>query len=168
MAKPISPLSPERPAGVLVPTGAGRSHVIAGFNQIEAQVIKVGMIGEITCVSKPLAVIPMFVTGVQDVIATGQVRAADQLLDVQQLAQPGTITAVLEPLYAGGLDGVTPGSNCIANVYSSHHDVLSSGKIGFLHGLYLHAIDAIGVVHAGVLRVQALLRPVRTLVLSGH
>jgi len=41
------------------------------------------------------------------------VRATDQLLDVAQLRQPGTITVVMEPLYEGGLDGVLPGSSCI-------------------------------------------------------
>ena len=36
-----------RPAGVLIPDGAGRLQVHAGFNQIEAQVMKVGMAAEI-------------------------------------------------------------------------------------------------------------------------
>ena len=33
--------------------------------------------------------------------------------------------------------------------------------------LMLHGIDAVGIVHAIVLRIQALLLPVKTLVLSG-
>ena len=37
---------------------------------IEAQLIKVGMIAEATCVSKPLTIIPLVVTRVQDVIAS--------------------------------------------------------------------------------------------------
>jgi hypothetical protein len=32
----------------------------------------------------------------------------------------------------------------------------------------LHAVDAVGVVHAVLLRVQALLFPIKTLVMSGH
>ena len=32
----------------------------------------------------------------------------------------------------------------------------------------LHAVDATGIVHAMLLRIQALLLPVKTLVLSGH
>jgi multidrug resistance efflux pump len=157
-----------RPAGVLIPAGAGRSQVYAGFNQIEAQVMKVGMIAEITCVSKPLTIIPMVVTSVQQYIATGQLRATDQLLDAQQLATPGTIAVALEPLFKGGLDGVTPGSNCIANAYSNNHDLLSSKEIGFFKWLYLHMVDAVAVVHAMLLRVQALVLPIKTLVLSGH
>ena len=51
-----------RPAGILIPDGAGRSALQAGFGQIEAQVMKVGMIAEVTCVSKPWTIIPMVVT----------------------------------------------------------------------------------------------------------
>jgi hypothetical protein len=32
----------------------------------------------------------------------------------------------------------------------------------------LHAVDAVGFVHAMLLRVQALLLPIKTLVFSGH
>jgi len=59
----VNPLM--RPAGVLIPEGAGRRSLQAGFGQTEAQVMKIGMAAEATCVSKPWAVIPMVVTGVQ-------------------------------------------------------------------------------------------------------
>jgi multidrug resistance efflux pump len=162
----VNPLM--RPAGILIPSGAGRNRLQAGFGQIEAQVMKVGMAAEVTCVSKPLTVIPMVVTSVQDYIATGQFRAGEQLVDVQQLARPGTILVMLEPLYDGGLDGVTPGSTCIANAYSNNHDLIESKDVGTIQGLYLHAVDALALVHALILRIQALLLPVTTLVLSGH
>ena len=100
-----------RPAGVLIPEGAGRKTITAGFGQIEAQVMKIGMVAEATCISKPWTVIPMVVTGVQDFIAAGQFRGGEQLIDAQQVVRPGTILVFLEPLYAGGLDGVTPGSS---------------------------------------------------------
>jgi hypothetical protein len=32
----------------------------------------------------------------------------------------------------------------------------------------LHAVDAVGLMHVMLLRIQALLLPVETLVLSGH
>src|SRR5215204_4011340 len=115
-----------RPAGVLIPEGAGRRSVQAGFGQTEAQVMKIGMAAEATCVSKPWAIIPMVVTGVQDFIAAGQFRGGEQLIDAQQVARPGTILVFLEPLYAGGLDDVTPGSSCIVNAYSSNHELLAS------------------------------------------
>ena len=51
----VNPLM--RPAGVLIPEGAGRRSLQAGFGQTEAQVMKIGMAAEATCVSKPWAVI---------------------------------------------------------------------------------------------------------------
>lgn len=157
-----------RPAGVLIPEGAGQQALIAGFGQIEAQVLKVGMVAEATCLSKPWTVIPMVVTGVQDAIAAGQFRGGEQLFDPQQVRQPGSILVYLEPLYEGGLQGVTPGSSCIANAYTSNHDRIASGEVGTTKGLFLHAVDAVGVVHAAILRIQALILPIRLLVFSGH
>lgn len=157
-----------RPAGVLIPEGAGRSVLQAGFGQIEAQVMKPGMIAEATCISKPWVIIPLVVTGVQDYIAAGQFRSGEILLETQNTRQPGTILAFLEPLYKGGLEGVTPGSSCIVNAYTSNHDVITDPKTGTLKGIALHAVDATGLVHALLLRIQALLLPIKTLVLSGH
>ncbi len=141
---------------------------MAGFGQIEAQVMKVGMVAEVTCLSKPLTIIPMVVTLVQDYIAAGQTRAAEQLIDAQQSLRPGTITVFLEPMYKDGLAGVTPGSSCIANAYSNHHEQLASEEIGLGSWLYLHMIDAVSIVHAMILRLQALVLPIKILVLSGH
>lgn len=162
----VNPLM--RPAGILIPSEAGRTQLQAGFGQIEAQVMKIGMAAEATCISKPLTIIPMVVTGVQDYIAAGQIRAGEQLIEVQQVAKPGTLLVFLEPLYQDGLDGVTPGSSCIANAYTSNHDRLEKGDVGALTWLYLHMVDAVGVVHAIILRAQALMLPVKTLVLGGH
>jgi multidrug resistance efflux pump len=162
----VNPLM--RPAGLLIPEGAGRKAIQAGFGQVEAQVMKVGMVAEVTCISKPWSVIPMVVTVVQDFIAAGQLRSSEQLVDPQQVLRPGTILVFLEPLYEGGLDGVTPGSSCIANAYTSNHDLISSGSIGTTKALALHAVDAVGIVHAMILRMQALLLPIQTLVFGGH
>jgi multidrug resistance efflux pump len=157
-----------RPAGVLIPEGAGRRAIQAGFGQIEAQVMKVGMVAEVTCISKPWTVIPMVVTQVQDFIAAGQIRSGEQLIDAQQVLRPGTILVFLEPLYEGGLEGVTPGSSCIANAYTSNHDLIESGQVSATKGLVLHAVDAVGLVHAMILRIQALVLPIQTLVFAGH
>jgi multidrug resistance efflux pump len=153
---------------VLIPEGAGRKAITAGFGQIEAQVIKVGMVAEATCASMPWTVIPMVVTQVQDYIAAGQFRGGEQLIDAQQVVRPGTILVFLEPLYEGGLDGVTPGSSCIANAYTSNHDLIASGNVSTARGFVLHAVDAVGLVHAMILRIQALVYPIQTLVLGGH
>ncbi len=155
-----------RPAGILIPD----RHVtglVAGFGQIEAQVIKVGMVGEVACSAVPFTVIPVVVTQVQDVIASGQIRPTDQLQDVATFARPGTITAIMEPLVEGGLDRLPQGSACVANAYTSNYETLQDPTIGTFHAFVLHAIDATGLVHAALLRLQALILPVRTLVLSG-
>ncbi|MEK1852886.1 MAG: biotin/lipoyl-binding protein [Phyllobacterium sp.] len=157
-----------RPAGILVPKEAGRVALIAGFGQIEAQVMKEGMIAEATCVGKPFTIIPMVVTQVQDVIAAGQLRPTDQLIDAQQIAQGGTLTVFLEPLYPGGLEGIPPGSSCIANAYTNNHDALAAKDTGTGRWLFLHVVDAVALVHAMILRIQALMLPVQTLVLGGH
>jgi multidrug resistance efflux pump len=161
----VNPLM--RPAGILIPDDAGRT-LTAGFGQIEAQIMKVGMAAEVTCVSKPFTIIPMVVTDVQDYIAAGQFRGGEQLIDPQQVARPGTLIAFLEPLYKGGLDGVTPGSSCIANAYSDNHDEIAAESTGVLRGAALHAVDALALVHAIILRLQALVLPFQTLVFSGH
>jgi multidrug resistance efflux pump len=156
-----------RPAGVLIPTEAGREVLVAGFVQIEAQVMKTGMIGEAACISNPMNIIPLVVTEVQDLIATGQVAASDRLIDPQQVAAPGTVTVYMEALYEGGLDDVPPGSSCIVNAYTNNHDQLDDPGLSTSKWAFLHVIDTVGVVHALILRIQALLLPVQTLVLSG-
>jgi multidrug resistance efflux pump len=156
-----------RSAGILIPDTARRV-LAAGFGQIEASVIKVGMVAEATCISKPWTIIPMVITGEQDYIAAGQFRGGEQLVEAQQVQAPGTVLAFMEPLYKGGLDGVTPGSSCIVNAYTSNHDLIASKETGALKGFALHAVDAVGIVHAMLLRIQALLIPIKTLVLSGH
>jgi multidrug resistance efflux pump len=161
----VNPLM--RPAGVLIPDNAGRT-LIAGFGQIEAQVMKTGMISEVTCVSKPFTIIPMVVTDVQDYIAAGQFRGGEQLIDPQQVTRPGTLTVSLEPLFKGGLDGITPGSTCIANAYSSNHDEIVASDTGTVRATVLHAVDALALVHAIILRLQALVLPFQTLVFGGH
>src|SRR6476469_2224667 len=93
----VNPLM--RPAGILIPSGAGQRGLQAGFGQIEAQIMKEGMIAEVTCVSKPFTVIPMVVTNVQDYIAAGQFRGGEPLLEAQQLPKPGTLLVFLQPQF---------------------------------------------------------------------
>ena len=156
-----------RPAGILVPERHATA-LMAGFGQIEAQVLKVGMIGEVTCIAMPWQIVPMVVTEVQNVIASGQVRSTDTLMDVQNFAKPGSITVVMEPLYPGQLDDLPQGGSCIANAYTNNHDALQDPNIGSLRKFGLHAIDTVGIVHAMILRIQALLLPIKALVFSGH
>ena len=162
----VTPIA--RSAGILIPDEAGRQSLQAGFGQIEAQIMKVGMTAEVTCLSRPFTIIPMVVTYVQDFIATGQFRGGEQLVEAQQVTQPGTLLVFLEPLYKGGLEGVTPGSSCIANAYSNNHELIASKDTGALRGIALHAVDALALVHALILRLQALVLPFKALVFSSH
>ena len=162
----VSPLL--RPAGILVPSHSGHDRFQAAFNQLSAQVIKPGMIGELGCMTKPFTVIPVVVVQVQDVIPSGQIRPSDELRDVQTNTHPGSILVYLEPLYKGVADQVPPGSNCLANVYTDNHAKLEDESLGFWDKAFLHVVDTIGVVHAAGLRLRLILMPVNTLVLSGH
>ena len=45
---------------------------------------------------------------------------------------------------------------------------LENEKLGIFTRMYLHIVDTVGVVHAIILRAQALLLPVQALVFSGH
>jgi multidrug resistance efflux pump len=162
----VNPMA--RAAGVLVPSEAGRTTVLAGFGQVEAGVLKRGMIAELACTSKPWQVIPAVVTDVQSTIAAGQVRPTDTLLDVSQLSGSGTVTAYIEPLFEGGLDGLPPGGSCIANAYTSFHEALQSPDLGTLQWIGMHIVDTVALVHAMILRIQAVLMPVQLLVFKGH
>jgi multidrug resistance efflux pump len=155
-----------RPAGILVPD-ARVTGLVAGFSQIEARVIKPGMIGEVACIAKPWQIVPMVVTEVQDVVAGGQIRQTDQLIGVEQVAKPGTITVLMEPLYEGALDDLPRGSTCIANLYTSFHDEMQAPGVGGLKAFGLHALGSVGLVHALILRIQATLMPFKVLVFSG-
>ncbi len=160
-----------RSAGMIVPSSgfaSGKEAVQAGFNQLAGNVIKVGTFAEITCLSKPFTIIPMKVASIQSVIASGQIRTAETLLDIQERAIPGTLTVRLVPLYEGGLEGVIPGTRCVANAYSYHHELIASGTLSTAEGIFLHMVDAVGLIHAIILRMQAILLPVKVLVFSGH
>jgi multidrug resistance efflux pump len=164
----VQPAPATRAAGILIPKDAGENRLLAGFSQIEAQVIKVGMVAEATCVSKPLTIIPLVVTRVQEVIAAGQILQTNQLTEMEKIGPPGTLLVFLEPLYKGVLDNVPRGSSCIANLYSNNHDLLESKDIGTLRRLYLHVVDTVALVHALILRLQAVVLPLKALVFGGH
>ncbi|MCA8884594.1 MAG: HlyD family secretion protein [Rhodobacteraceae bacterium] len=156
-----------RPAGILIPEEFDHGVFIAGFGQLAGQVIKPGMITEVACQTSPFNIVPMVVTSVQPVIASGQFRPSDRLLDTQEQARPGTLTVHMEPIFAGQADPIPPGSACVANAYTSNHDRLSDPSLGTFHRIALHVVDTVGIVHAILLRSQVVLLPVRTLVFSG-
>lgn len=158
-----------RPAGILVPLQAGRDRAEAGFGQLAAQVVRPGTLVELSCATLPFEIVPTVVVQVQDVIAAGQIRPSDQLLDVGRQGPPGTITAYLEPLWEGGFERIPPGSRCAAFAYSTAEQVLErEPEASGLRHVFLHVVETTGVVHAAMLRIRTLTFPLRALVLSGH
>jgi hypothetical protein len=106
---------------------------------------------------------------VQSVIAAGQFQATDRLQDPASMQAPGSVLTFLEPMYEGGFDLIPAGSSCIVNAYTSNSERLHSDEpLSTGTRIWLHAVDAVGIVHAVLLRSQALLLPVRALVLNGH
>lgn len=157
-----------RPAGILVPDSTGHKRFSAAFNQMAAPVVKPGMTAEIGCMTQPFTVYPMVVVEVQNVIPSGQMRPSDKIFDPQFNQVPGSVLAYLEPLYGDQAPDLPPGSNCLANVYTSNHDRLEHDEdLGTGERLFLHVVDTIGVVHAAGLRLRMILMPVQTLVFSG-
>ena len=158
-----------RPAGILVPgeSQTGQPEVVASFSQLTAQVMKVGMVGEIACASSPLNVIPVVVTQIQNAIASGQFRPTDQLVDIGQL-KSGTITVFMESLYPGGLDHIPLGSTCEAIAYTDNSERLEKEKLSTPTFVFLHVVDTLALLHAAILRIQALMLPAQALVLNGH
>jgi hypothetical protein len=63
---------------------------------------------------------------------------------------------------------VTPVTSCIANAYSSNHEAIHAPDTSTTKRITLHVVDALGLVHALILRLQALVLPFKTLVFSGH
>ncbi len=155
-----------RPAGILVPEVTGQGRFIAAFGQISASVLKPGMLVEITCASKPLTIVPMVVDDVQGAIAAGQFRPGDTLLDQQDRARPGTVTAFLAPIFPQHLDSIPPGSACVGVAYTSRAKEIDAGEITGLSAFIARIVDGMGIANAIVLRAQAILLPVKTLVFN--
>ena len=113
---------------------------MAGFGQIEGQVMKVGMVAEATCISKLWAIIPMVVTNVQDYIAAGQFRGGEQLIEAQQLR-----VRVPFSFHGADLQGRARGRDTWQqshrDAYTSNHELISSGKIGSFKSVALHVVD---------------------------
>ena len=124
------------------------------------------MVTEVTCASKPLTVIPMVVTEVQGAIAGGQLRPTDQLIDIADRQRPGTIMAVLEPIFEGHADAIPPGSICAGVAYTSRAAQREAGEITGFSAFVTALVDGMGIANAIVIRGQALLLPVRALVFS--
>lgn len=155
-----------RPAGILVPDVTGQGRFIATFKQISTSVLKEGMLVEITCAAKPLRVIPMVISERQRVVAAGQFRPGDALLDAMERQQKGSVLVFLEPVYPGHTDDIPPGSTCVGMAYSNRGLDMAAGEITGVARLTTSIVDGMGIANAILMRAQALLLPVRTLVFN--
>ena len=54
------------------------------------------------------------------------------------------------------------------NAYTNNHERLVNEKLGIGTRTYLHIVDTVSLVHALILRAQALFMPIKTLVFGGH
>lgn len=140
---------------------------MAAFGQISANILRRGMLVEITCASKPLSVIPMVVDDLQGAIAAGQFRPGDALLDLQDRARPGTVTAFLAPLYPEQVADVPLGSACVGVAYSNRSEQIANGEISGFSAFITRIVDGMGIANALVIRGQAIILPVKVLVFSG-
>ncbi len=156
-----------RPAGILVPNTTGEGRFVAAFGQISANILRPGMLVEITCASKPLLVIPMVVDELQGAIAAGQFRPGDALLDLQDRVRPGTVTAFLAPLYQEQVADIPLGSACVGVAYSNRSEQIANGEISGFSAFITRIVDGMGIANALVIRGQAILLPVKVLVFSG-
>src|SRR5437762_13453831 len=106
------------------------------------------MVAEATCISRPWVIIPMVVTTVQDYIAAGQFRGGEQLVEAQNVARPGTILIHLEPLYKGGVEGVTARRSCTVNADARNHETIPADCSSARRRIVPDAIADVGCVHA--------------------
>jgi hypothetical protein len=72
--------------------------------------------------------------------------------------------AVIEPLFEGHADALPPGSSCIGVAYTSRAREISAGEITGFSAFIASIVDSMGIANAFVLRIQALLLPIKVLV----
>jgi hypothetical protein len=126
----------------------------ATFHEIEAQIIKIGMVAEAACSSRPWTIIPMVITELQ----YDEQQAGSEAIPLQS-----GIRATMEPLYVDGLKGIETDGSCIVVAYTSNHEDIPAREISLARRSMLHGLDATAFLRASLLRVQALTLSARAL-----
>ena len=125
------------------------------------------MIAEATCISKPWKIIPLVVVDAGLASPPARTGPREQLIEVQNAVKP-----VRSCRHGAALQGRPRGSRraraASHHVHDHGNDVIADPKTGTMKGIALHVVDATGLVHALLLRIQAILLPIKTLVLAGH
>jgi len=109
--------------GLLIPRAPAASPA-SRLRQIEAQIMKAGMIAEVTCVSKPFTVIPMVVTGRCRTTSRRPIPGGEQLIDPQQVTRPGTLLAVSRAALCRRDRRRNAAAAASQTPYSSNHDII--------------------------------------------
>ena len=141
--RPAMIIIPDRPEDVPI-------RISAGFSQVSARTLHVGMPAEIACESNAdlsfkNAIFPAHIVALQPAVATGQVTPNSDLIDLGSATQRGTVHALLELNYKEHEDMLLDGSGCIVQTY-----------INNLEGVFGHIVAATGVVKAAGLRMKVL------------
>lgn len=68
----------------------------------------------------------------------------------------------MEPLYRSQTDDPPLGSKCIANASTGSHDKLADGNLSAGQYVFYDVVNTVALVHAFILRLQAIQLPVRT------
>jgi len=74
----------------------------------------------------------------------------------------------MESLYPGQLDHIPQGSTCEAIAYTDNSERLATENLSTPTRVFLDVVDTLALLHAAILRIQALMLPVQALVLGGH
>ena len=83
------------------------------------------------------------------------------------LSDGARVRLTVEPIYEGQADAVPPGSTCVGVAYTSREAERESGEISGFSAFTSVIVDGMGIANALVIRIQALLLPIRALVFSG-
>ena len=139
------------PAMLIVPDGP--LQITAGFAQVARSVLHTGMAAEAVCystlnVAMTDAVLPARVVRIQNVIATGQIAPTGLLLEPSSVANEGDVVVHFALEYPEHEALLPRGSSCIVQTYTTH---LSGPLEG---GLVAHAIEAMGIIKAVLLRTK--------------
>ncbi|WP_204112298.1 HlyD family secretion protein [Shimia biformata] len=139
--RPAMVIIPDRPEDVPV-------RVAAGFNQVARGQLYPGMPAEIACDSNASlsfrnTVMPARVHSIQPAVASGQIIPKEDIVDVAQRLQRGSVLAMLELEYPEHEAMLLDGSGCIVQTYTDN-----------LSGVGGHIIAATGMIKAVGLRLK--------------
>ena len=86
--------------------------------------------------------------------------------EMRRRATPETAEQVADAMW--GIVHARPEDDPVKLRVTRHHEELAKPDIGWGSWLFLHVVDTVSLVHAMILRLQALVMPIKLLVFGGH